>query len=141
MKQEMQRLRIESSAGGEMIRVEVKARMTLSEGKARWMYAQTIVEGEAPVAEMLEVALEPDGRVREAGMKRVGGFTLRFAEGQAWSSEMATPAGRLSVMIRTESIEGHVKDSLVDLTISYRLFLGGEENGKTTIRYTSQPFQ
>lgn len=139
MKQETQLLRIESNAGGEMIRAEEKARVTLSEGKARWLYAQMIVEGGAPVAETLEVTLEPDGRVIEARMKRAGGFTLRFAKGQAWSSEMATPAGRLPVTIRTETIEGYVKDSLVDLTISYRLFLGGEDNGRTAIRYTSEP--
>jgi len=139
MEQQQQILRIESNAGGERIETEVKARVTFTEGKARWMYAQVLTEGEMPVAETLEVSLDRAGCVAEARMKRVGGFTLCFAEGREWKSEMDTPAGRLGVRILTRSLAGSVKDGCVELALVYRLFLGEEDCGETKVRYISRP--
>ncbi len=141
MEQERQTLHIESHAGGEIIRTSVQARATFTPNHARWIYTEKLSEDEAPVAETLEAELDEEGRVIRAHMKRVGGFTLHFEEGREWKSEMRTPAGRLEVQIQTTRLTGRANKNTIDLSIAYRLFLGGEESGSVEIRYQSEPLE
>ena len=141
MERERQILHIESHAGGEIIRTSVQARATFTPNHARWIYTEKLSEDEAPVAETLETELDEEGRVIRAHMKRVGGFTLHFEEGREWNSEMRTPAGRLEVQIQTTRLTGRANNNRIDLSIAYRLFLGGEESGKVEIRYWSEPLE
>ena len=141
MERERQTLHIESHAGGEVIRTSVQARATFTPNHVRWIYTEKLSEDEAPVAETLEAELDEEGRVLRAHMKRVGGFTLHFEEGREWRSEMRTPAGRLEVQIQTTRLTGRANKNRIDLSIAYRLFLGGEESGSVEIRYWSEPLE
>lgn len=122
--------------GQESLKKQLTGKYTWKEPEARIMYAQTLVEGEKPVPEVVSVRLDEKGRPQRAEIHRPGSdFRLTFEKGENAVTWLSTPAGDLKVEIAVRTLQGLFTEHHFELTIRYEMLLGGESHGMTQVEY------
>ena len=90
--------------------------------------------------EIMTFRIGSDGTVRRVSVKRPkSAVRMEFEEGKTCYASYPTPAGTIDVKIRTDSVEGELKEGSIFAKVLYEVLLGGESQGRIRLLIEVRP--